>query len=268
MSIIMAPDGCELYFETSGQGDDAILFIPGLGGDGRFWNAVRASLRSGHRHVVVDQRGAGRCGRPQGRYIIDMIAGDVIAVLDHLGEKRVHLVGHSTGGAVAQTLAIDYPERVASLVVSASWEKADQRFRLLFKARKAMIEAGLFETYQALTQVFGYDVAYLEREVAKLEDEGRLAAEKLSPASVTAARIAMLIDFDRSADLHRISAPTLVIGSQEDILVPYHHSLALASAIPGARLSELPGGHFYPVTSAAAMAGLIAGHLSRLSPLI
>ena len=264
MSIIMAPDGCDLYFETSGEGDDAILFIPGLGGDGRFWNAVRASLETGHRHVVVDHRGAGRCGRPEGRYSIDMIAGDVIAVLDHLGEKRVHLVGHSTGGAVAQTLAIDYPDRVASLVASASWEKADERFRLLFAARKAMIEAGLFESYQALTQVFGYDAAYLESEVAKLQDDRKLAPEKLSPASVTAARIAMLIDFDRSDDLQRILAPTLVIGSKEDILVPYHHSLALAAAVPGARLADLPGGHFYPVTSAAAMAGLIASHLSSM----
>jgi aminoacrylate hydrolase len=264
MPIVSAPDGCELYYETGGDGEDTILFIPGLGGDGRFWNGVRAALPSGLSHIVVDHRGAGRCGRPGGRYTIDLITSDVITILDHLCARRVHVVGHSTGGAVAQSLGIDHADRVASLVISASWERADPRFRLLFGARRMMIDAGLFESYQALTQVFGFDPAYLEQEAERLEEDRRLASDKLRPASVTSARIAMLIDFDRSEDLARITAPTLVIGSRNDILVPFHHSIALSEAIAGARLAEMAGGHFYPVTHPFQMAGFIASHLKNL----
>jgi aminoacrylate hydrolase len=261
MPVIRAADGCDLYFETGGEGRDAVLFIPGLGGDGRFWSGVLGALSPSIRHIVVDHRGAGRCGRPEGPYLVDLIARDVVAVLDHLREDSVHMVGHSTGGLVAQTLAIDHPSRISSLVVSASWEKADQRFRTLFGARRAMIEAGLFEDYQALTQVLGYDFAYMESHASALAQDRKQAAQRLKPASVTAARIDMLLDFDRSADLHRITAPTMVIGSREDMMVPFHHSMALAKAIPAARLARMRGGHFYPVTSPEAMARLVHGHV-------
>lgn len=262
MPVIKATDGCDLYFETGGQGPHALLLIPGLGGDGQFWSGVVGALPPSFRTIVVDHRGAGRCGRPEGTYSIDWIAGDVIEVLDHLREERVHVIGHSTGGAVAQTLALDHPARVTSLVVSASWEKADERFRALFGARRSMIEAGLFHDYQALTHVLGYAAAYVETNTKLLEDDRAAAARKLSPASVTAARIRMLIDFDRSSDLHRIAAPTMIVGSREDIMVPFHHSLALAKAIPGAKVAEMQGGHFYPVTSPQAMARLITGHVT------
>lgn len=264
MPIVSAPDGCELYYETAGDGEDLVLFIPGLGGDGRFWNSVRAALPSELAHIVVDHRGAGRCGRPEGEYTIDLIAKDVITVLDHVGARRVHVIGHSTGGAVAQSIGIDHADRVASLVISASWERADARFSLLFGARRMMIDAGLFEGYQALTQVFGFDASYLERETERLEEDRSSASKKLAPASITSSRISMLIDFDRSQDLARITAPTLVIGSREDILVPFHHSVALSEAIAGARLAEMTGGHFYPVTHPSQMAGFIAGHLENL----
>ncbi|RUU07608.1 alpha/beta fold hydrolase, partial [Mesorhizobium sp. M6A.T.Ca.TU.002.02.2.1] len=187
----------------------------------RFWSGILGALHPSIRHIVVDQRGAGRCGRPEGPYSVDIIARDIVAVLDHLSEDSVHLAGHSTGGLVAQTLAIDHPSRISSVVISASWEKADQRFRTLFGARRAMIEAGLFEDYQALTQVLGYNVAYMESHASALAQDRKQAAQRLMPASVTAARIGMLVDFDRSADLHRITAPTMVIGSREDMMVPF-----------------------------------------------
>lgn len=264
MPIIKATDGCDLYFETRGHGTCPVLLIPGLGGDGRFWKGVVGALPPFLRTIVVDQRGAGRCGRPETAYTIDRIAGDVVAVLDHLGEKRVHVVGHSTGGAVAQTLALDHPERLASLVISASWDKADERFRLLFGARRAMIEAGRFQDYQAFTQIFGYDAAYIEAQATQLAEDRIGAEHRLLPASVTAARIDMLIAFDRSADLHHIAAPTMIVGSRADMMVPFHHSLALRGAIPGAQLAEMEGGHFYPVTAPAAMTRLITRHIAEI----
>ena len=63
------------------------------------------------------------------RGLVDQMTGDLLAVMDHLKIEKAHLVGHSTGGAIGQTLAAQHPERLISLTIYASWTKADAFFR-------------------------------------------------------------------------------------------------------------------------------------------
>ena len=261
MPIITAADGCELYYERTGSGPPVVL-IPGLGGDGRFWGGVVTRLADRFDLLVVDHRGAGRSGRPSGAYSIEGIARDVTAVLDAEGCPSAHLVGHSTGGAIVQTLALDAPERTRSLVISGSWDCSDARFRAAFEARAALLDAGLSAAYQRLTHVFGYDAAWLDAHDATLQDAVTAAAEALAPLDVTAARVRMLLDFDRSADLHRIGQPTLVIGGRDDILIPIRHAHRLQALIPNATLCALPGAHFHPRTDPGPFADRVAAFLT------
>lgn len=261
MTMVKAADGCDLYYERSGSGPPVVL-IPGLGGDGRFWGGVVDRLADRFDLIVVDHRGAGRSGRPPGPYGIGGIARDVLAVLDAEEVAAAHLVGHSTGGAIVQTIALDSPARARSLVISGSWDRSDARFRATFEARAALLEAGLATAYQQLTHVFGYDAVWLDAHEADLRAAVAGAGAALAPLAVTASRVRMLLDFDRSAELHRIVQPTLIVGAHDDILVPLHHAHRLAALIRQAETSELAGAHFHPRIDPGPFADRVAAFLT------
>lgn len=264
MPSIRAADGCELHFDVEGSGPP-LLLIPGLGGAASFWAAAVPHFSARFRTIAVDHRGAGRNGRPDGPYSIEQIARDTLDVLDALDIAQADVVGHSTGGAVAQTLALDTPSRVRGMVLSGTWERPDTRFRTLFEARLEVLLTAGPETYQKLTHALGFPADWIEAHREALDAAVAAAARTLDPISVSAARIRMLLAFDRADALGRITAPTLVIGAVDDMMVPFHHSERLAAAIPGARLEALEGGHFYPRVHPQRFAALVCAFLdSRL----
>lgn len=263
--IHAAPDGCRVYYETQGEAGPRVLLIPGLGGDGRFWAGAARLLAAEHRLLIVDHRGAGRSDRPDIAYSLPQIADDIAAILRATGGPA-HVVGHSTGGALAQILALDHADLVRSLTISASWARPDARFSALFRARAAMAAAGLAEAYQDLTHALGHEPDYLETNAAAMAAAVAQAAERLAPLAVTARRVAMLLDHDRLADLPRIAAPTLVIAAEADEIAPPPMSRAIAAAIPGARLVLTPGAHFYPVAHPRRLAGPVRDHIAGACP--
>ena len=182
-------------------------------------------------------------------------------MLDAERVEAAHLVGHSTGGAIVQSLALDAPSRVRRLVISGSWDRPDARFRALFEARAALLDAGLTAPYQMLTHVFGHDPAWMEAHATELSRAVAVAGATLAPLSVTAARVRMLLDFDRSAELARLRHETLVIGATGDVLIPLYHAERLASAISGAGLVRLEGAHFHPSTDPIPFAETVATFL-------
>jgi aminoacrylate hydrolase len=263
MSYVVAGDGCRVAYDVAGSGSDLVL-IPGLGGAASFWSAIVPLLTDRFRVVAVDHRGAGRSDRPEGSYFLRQIASDTLAVLDALGVGAAHVVGHSTGGVVAQCVAIDAPGRVASLVLSGSWDRPDARFRELFQARlEVLLRAGP-AVYQRLTHALGFPAEWLEQEHAALEQAIERAPATLEPIAVAAARIQMLLRDDRADELGRIRCRTLVLGADDDAIVPLYHSHRLAALIPAARLQVLSGGHFFPRVRSAAFAAII-GSFARAS---
>lgn len=263
MPFFTARDGCRVHYETFGDGGPRIMLIPGLGGDGRFWNGVVAELQADFRLIVVDHRGAGRSDRPDGPYSIGQIALDVAGIAATQGGD-FHIVGHSTGGAIAQTLALDHPDIGRSYTISSSWARADERFRTLFLARADLLDAGQAQAYQRLTHVFGHEASYLETHAEQLATAVAAAAQVLAPLSITAARVRMLLDHDRLPDLPSITAPVQVIAADGDILTPPELSHSIASAIPGAVLTTLAGAHFHPQTRPQQFAAAVRDYLADI----
>lgn len=260
MPSTVTSDGCRLHYERTGSGSVVIL-IPGLGGDGRFWAGVVARLADRFDLITVDHRGAGRSDRPAGFYTIDGIANDVLAVMDAEGVETAHLVGHSTGGAVVQTIALDALRRARSLVISGSWDRPDARFQATFEARATLLDAGLVEAYQKLTHVFGYDPAFIEAHREELDLAVASAGETLASLAITAARVRMLLAFNRSANLERIRHRTLIAGARDDMLIPIHHARRLHRLLPHADYIEFEGAHFHPRTDPDPFAGCVARFL-------
>ena len=263
MPFHTADDGCRIHYQQTGNGAPCVL-IPGLGGEAGFWAGVVDALGGDYRLIRIDHRGAGFSDRPASGYSIPRIMRDVLGVLDDLGIRRSHVVGHSTGGMIAQTMAVEAPERIAGLVLSGTWERVDTRFTRLFQARLALLEQAGPVAYHKLTQALGYDAVWIEANRAALDAELEQAEARLQPIPVQAARIRMLMDHDVFDRLGRIAAPTLVIGGTDDALIPHASSQRLAAAIPGARLASLAGGHFFPKAYPAPYAALLAGFLKEI----
>lgn len=237
----VAVAGGEISYEEAGSGHPLIM-VSGLAGTGRGWAGQIGPFSSRYRVVTYDQRGTGGSDRLQRSFSVDQMTAELIGLMDALGIERAHLVGQSTGGAIAQTAAILHPQRVARIVMYATWTYCDPWFRRLFEARRQMyLECG-DELHQRFHPLFLYSPDYVNAHDAELEEERRRTVAGAPPIEVSVGRIDAIMKFDRRADLGRIKAPVLVMAARDDFITPSYHAQALAAAIPGAQLMIFEGG--------------------------
>ncbi len=246
--------------------DPALLLVGGNSGSMDFWDdELCARLAAGGRYVVrYDSRDTGRSTQwPAGKpgYTGADLVDDVLRVLDGLGIDAAHLLGISSGGAIAQQVAVAHPGRVRTLTLVAT----------SIGGPASVAWDDLPPPTDAVTASFADpppDPDWTDREAVVAHV---LAAERVlaGPLPVDEERLAALVGraFDRTPDmaaawknhwaaepgppvqagLASITAPTLVLHGTDDPLFPYGHGEALASEIPGARLVPLPGmGHQMP----------------------
>src|ERR671914_57410 len=156
-SYASADDGTRIYYETfSPQGDSGrrgqaqsnrvtpALLVQGLGANGRLWApAVRRLLAAGYEAIVIDNRGCGRSSTPWQPWTTRTMASDAVAVLDELGVERAHVGGASLGGMVAQELALEFPERVRTLVLGSTTGGLPRLDLLRPKGLRQILEAAL-----------------------------------------------------------------------------------------------------------------------------
>ena len=255
----------EIHYETHGRGIP-ILLVPGLGGVGSYWNPNIPAFARNHHVVVHDHRGTGQSSRSLIRYSVDQMTTDLLGVMDHLGIEKAHLVGHSTGGAIGQTLAALHPERLISLVIYASWTKADPFFRRVFEARRTLLTEAGAAAYVRSTPVFLYPDWWINENIAILEEREKVVISNFPAAEIVASRIDAIVGFDRTATLGTIKLPTLVICAKDDILTPPYFSRELARVIPAAELIELDrGGHCASETNTRAFDDAVLGFIGRHS---
>ena len=233
----------EIYYEEHGSGEP-LLLVSGLGGVSSYWKPNLASLAAKYRVIVHDHRGAGQSTHSKIRYSVDQMTDDLVRLMDHLKIGRAHLVGHSTGGAIGQTLAIRSPERLNKLVLFATWTKADKFFRQLFAARRALLMQVGKEAYVRGGTLFLYPPWFIKANEAMIEEREKLSISTFAPPEIVASRIYAIVAFDRTAELGKIKTPTLVLCAKDDFITPAYFSEELAQKIPGAKLVLLPqGGH-------------------------
>ncbi len=234
-----------LYYERHGIGFP-VIFVTGLAGFASFWHYQVAAFAKRYDVVTYDHRGIGESDPIHGVYTIDRMAADLIALMNALGIERAHVVGHSTGGALAQILAIEHPKRLASIVLSASWTKADAYFRRLFALRKDILQRLGPSAYVQASTLLLYPSWWIARNNEKLRQAEAQSLAAFAPTEIVASRIDAILAFDRTAQLSRIKTPTLVVGAEDDVVTPAYFSEELARLIPGAEVKIFPrGGHSF-----------------------
>ncbi|MCG8356851.1 MAG: alpha/beta fold hydrolase [Kiloniellales bacterium] len=246
MPMFTLADGDQLYFEEHGEGPP-LLLVSGLSGVSAFWSIHVPHLAQSFRVIVHDHRGTGQSSRSAIRYSVDQMADDIAQLMAGLGIERAHFVGHSTGGAIGQILAIDRPGLIDRLVLGATWTAADDYFRRCFAVRSEILRLNGMETYIRAASIFMRPADWVRDNLSRMIEEEARAVEA-STAEIMLSRIEAILAFDRREDLSRITAPTLVLGARDDLVTPAYYSEALGELIPGAETVLLPrGGHFFPV---------------------
>jgi pimeloyl-ACP methyl ester carboxylesterase len=185
-------------------------------------------------------------------YTLEDMADDAAGLLDALGIERAHVVGASMGGMIAQSLAARHPARVASLVSIMSTTgnrfKGQPAFRVYpaLLARPPRTKEESVERITRLFKVIGSPA--FEHDELELREMVTLSWDRgPSPAGPGRQLAAIIASGDRTPDVRRISAPTLVIHGTKDRLVRPSGGRATARAIPGARLLMIHGmGHDLP----------------------
>lgn len=248
----------ELEFETFGDAHaEPVLLVHGLGAQmTRFSeNFCGALVAQGHRVIRFDNRDSGLSTWPNEPYTLSDMADDAVAVLDAAGVERAHVVGTSMGGAIAQRLAIDHPDRAASLTLIMSFTGATETTKSAPEAAAVLSVAGPdprddFEAYVAhamknMRLVGGTDHRWSEAAARqRIETEYRRA---YNPAGIGRQMRAVQMDGDRAGALRSLKIPTVVVHGEADTLIMPIGGIALARAIPDAELRLIPGmGHDMP----------------------
>jgi pimeloyl-ACP methyl ester carboxylesterase len=229
-----------------------LVLIHGAGGSRLNWPP---ELRRLERATVytLDLPGHGRSSG-KSRDTIEEYAADVAAFLDAVGIKRAVLVGHSMGGAIALTMALDFPERVAGLVLVAT----GARLRVVPAILKQIpidFEAALDATTR---YAWGPGVS------SELVELGRESLREAG-ADVLLNDLRACDRFDVMERLGEIDAPTLVVSGSADRLAPVKYARHLAERIAGAQIAVLEGaGHMVMLERRAKVADAVARFLDRL----
>lgn len=241
----------------------AVLLVAGLGGRGSFWGRQVGALSQRFRVVTHDHRGTGVSSRSRIVYSAEQMAEDVVALMDALGIERAHVVGHSTGGAIGQYLALHHPERLDRLVISGSWAGPNELFVETFRLRRQVLLTQGPQAYYFLGSLLASPAEVLRPAFNSLDDHLRDRLADFPGLEIELSRIAAVMSHDLRSHLHRIRAQTLVVGAEDDQLTPPGMQREVAALIPGARMQILPrGGHFFPVNSAEAFNRLVLDFLT------
>lgn len=234
--------GCDLHYTLEGSGPPLIL-AAGLGGTGSWWADQAPRYAARHTVLRFDQRGTGASSRlPVAS--IEQMAADLVAILDHAGIARAQMLGHSTGGAIGVAMALDYPSRLASLIIYASTTHGDAYRHRVFALRKLLFDRVGLEAYAQYTSLLLYPSYWINANDALLREMEAAAGAALGAPEVQASRLDAILRFDRRAEFGRIALPVRVVCADDDILTPRYFSEEFTRLIPGAEAAYVPrGGH-------------------------
>ena len=219
-------DGARIWYAAYGAGAPVILLHGGLGQSGNWGYQVPALLANGYRAVAIDSRGHGRSTRDARPYSYELMASDVVAVMDALGIQQAALVGWSDGACVALVLAAQSPQRVAGVYFFACNMDPSGAKDIEFTPILQRCISRHKQDYAALSPTPGDFDAFSDA-VSLMQQ----TQPNYTPAGLAA-----------------ISVPVAIVQSEHDEFIKREHAEYLARSIPNAEYIFLPNvSHFAPL---------------------
>jgi pimeloyl-ACP methyl ester carboxylesterase len=236
-------NGQPIYYESHGHGYPLVL-IRGLGSNADHWYAQVPEFSKHFRTIVFDNRGIGRSGDPGGDFSIQDMAGDTVGLMAALAIPQAHILGVSMGGMIAQRIALDHPGRVRGLVLVVSHCGGAHQVRPSAQIAQLvgeMVTVGSPESRIKALPAF-FDPETLKSNLACAQTYAAVSLKYPADARILSRQFKAIQEFDLHDRLPEIQAPTLVVASTGDVLIPPGNSEILAARIPHARRVAIPGG--------------------------
>ena len=237
-------DGAEVWYAACGVGLAVILLHGGLGNSGNWGYQVPALVENGYRAVVIDSRGHGRStcdGKP---YSYELMASDVIAVMDSLQLEKAALVGWSDGACTALVLASKFPERATGV--------------FFFACNMDPSGTKEFEFTPIVQRCFQRHVKDYQQFSA--------TPDKFDEFSESVGLMQRTQPNYSAEDLAQIRVPVAIVHSEHDEFIKREHAEYLARSIPNAEFIYLPGvSHFAPLQRPEQFNSAMLGFLRRVS---
>jgi pimeloyl-ACP methyl ester carboxylesterase len=232
-----------LAYDDRGKGDP-VLFIAGRGGAGRTWHLhqVPEFQRAGYRCITFDNRGTGATEQADGFGIEQMVA-DTAALIEKLDAAPARIVSVSMGSYIAQELMLARPELVHSAVLMATRGREDRTRQFFRSAERELVDAGIelpasFDAKLRLIESFSPKTLDNDSAVGDWIDMFTMWPTKPTPGLRT--QLAIGPQGNRLPAYRSITAPVLVIGFGDDIVLPPHLGREVADALPNGRYLEIP----------------------------
>jgi pimeloyl-ACP methyl ester carboxylesterase len=200
-------NGLNLYYETHGAGRPLILLHGGLG-SGEMFGPILPALTEGHQVIAVDLQGHGRTADIDRPIDIRLMAGDIAALITHLGLDKPDVVGYSLGGGVALLTAIKYPDKVRRLVSASANIRRNAIYPDML-AQQGQVGAAAAE-FMKDTPMY-----QLYRRVAPRPEDFPRLLDKMGAG--------MAKDFDFTEEVRGLQVPTLIVAADADMAPPSHY---------------------------------------------
>lgn len=232
----------ELNYEIEGSGE-ALVFINGITMDTNGW-ANQAPFFSRYFKVIrYDCRGQGLSDKPGEPYSQQMHADDLYNLLEALNIGKIHLVGLSNGGMIAQHFALKYPLKLFSLVLVDTCSYVDRLLQHMIETWIKATEIGgnEFRYDMSLPVIFSETfIKNNEENLIHMKENNLLANDPKAIINLVKATS----NHNLNDEVSNINCPTLIIAGEQDILIPPRHSKSLHKKIKGSELISIPNcGH-------------------------
>jgi 3-oxoadipate enol-lactonase len=219
-----------LHYSEAGQGTPVVL-LHGFPLTGAIWHEQQRQLSDQCRVIVPDLRGHGQSPVPSGVYDMELMAGDVLALLDSLGIKQAIILGHSMGGYVTLALWKLAPERFRALGLVASQAGADSdegrqaRYKL---AEKVGAEGSQVVAEAMIPKLFAPPLAAK----GPILEQVRQLILHTQPVGIVGTLKGMAVRPDSMGILPKVSVPVLLLMGDQDQIIPPAKAEAMAAVLP------------------------------------
>jgi 3-oxoadipate enol-lactonase len=249
-------------YQDTGSGNDAVLLLHAFPLHSGMWAPQLAALAGRFRVIAPDYRGLGQSRPAPHETTMELVAGDVIALLRQLGLRRVAVAGLSMGGYVAFELYRRAPDVVRGLALCATKATPDSEEAKATRERSA--EAVLAKGLGWMADDFGPKLLRPQADPAVLATVKSLIRDGTAEG-VAAAQRGMARRPDSVPTLSRITCPTVMVYGEEDQLIPFAEAQRIGQTVKGARMVRVPAtGHLVNLENAPAVTSTLSTFFASL----
>lgn len=260
---IQTVNNINLYYEQHGIGPDLVL-IGGLSSDHQVWKSTLRIFSKYFRVLIFDNRGAGQSSTPDYPYTTEMMANDVLQLMDALDIKNAHVLGHSMGGRIAQKIALIAPTKINKCVIACSPAKPSHLSSMIFSMREKLENFGMSKEILAeYVMPFLFSEDFLKNQIM-IKGFIQWTLQNAHPQSAIGFK--QQLHAVKNHDVHdqfiQIETPTFIIAGSEDILSPAAALEKLSKSLKNSTFMSIPHcAHMPHVEKSKEFAEIVLGFL-------